>query len=85
MGYTNIGSSPLDKIADIAGAIAQGRVTAQKRKREIERKIKKATPKNLANAVLDLAAEKAGVTRGLCKHKGVKRGQACSGCGAKLF
>jgi len=84
MGYTNIGSSPLDKIADIAGAIAQGRAKAQKRKREIERKIKSA-PKNLANAVLDSVAEKAGVTRGLCKHKGVKRGQICSGCGAKLF
>jgi len=85
MGYTNIGSSPLDKIADIAGAIAQSRAKAQKRKREIERKIKSATPKNLANAVLDSVAEKAGVTRGLCKHKGVKRGQICSGCGAKLF
>lgn len=85
MSYTNIGKNPLDKIADIAGALAQGRKKAEQRKREFERKIKKATPKNLANAALDSAASKIGVTRGSCKHKGVKRGTVCGSCGSKLL
>lgn len=81
MGYTNINKNPLDKIADIAGAIAGKR----KKKRELERKLRNATPKAIANKVVDAAASKAGVTRGTCKHKGVKRGSICPGCSSKIM
>lgn len=85
MGYTNINKNPLDKIADIAGAIARKRKNAEKKKREFERKLRNATPKAIANKVVDAAASKAGVTRGTCKHKGVKRGSVCPGCSSKIM
>lgn len=85
MGYTNIGKSPLDKIADIAGAIAGGKKKAEQRKRELEKKIKGMAPKALANKALDAAADAAGVTRGMCKHKGTKRGNTCQSCGNKIL
>lgn len=85
MGYTNIGKNPLDKIADITGAIAQGRKKAEKRKKKIEKAVKNATPAKIAGKVADAAASKIGVTRGTCKHKGTKRGTVCDGCGSKIL
>lgn len=83
--YTNIGKNPLDKIADIAGAISGKKKKAEQRKKKIERAIKNATPKKLANKAADAAASAIGVTRGTCKHKGVKRGNVCPGCSAKIM
>lgn len=82
---TNIGKNPLDKIADIAGAIAGGKKKAEQRKKKIEKSLKNATPKALANKALDSAANAAGITRGTCKHKGTKRGTVCSGCGSRIM
>lgn len=85
MALSNIGKNPLDKIADIAGALAIGKKKAEKKKKIIQKKIKDATPAKIAGKVADAAASKIGVTRGTCKHKGTKRGTVCDGCGSKIL
>lgn len=77
----NIGSSPLDGIANASAAI-------QALWRKIKGK-KPLSPKEIAlakaNRLIDSGYEAVGVTRGKCKHRGTKRGTRCGGCGSKIL
>jgi hypothetical protein len=77
----NMGSSPLDGIANASAAI-----------QALWKKIKGKKPlsptefaKAKANAMITSAAESAGITLGMCKHRGTKRGSKCGGCGSKIW
>lgn len=68
------GTNPLDKLVNAIGAVTDGK---NKVKAKADR-VKKA-PKVAVNKA------KAAVGMGQCKHRGVKRGRVCSGCGSKII
>ena len=76
----NMGSSPLDGIANASAAV-------QSLWKKIKGK-KPMSPREFAamkkNQALDAFADKVGYTRGMCTHRGTKRGTKCS-CGTRIL
>lgn len=87
MSKHDLGNSPLDGIVtfiDDVRHLGRGRGN-QTTKKKVTRKIQKVTKAPERAVTKAKAKVKAAVGADKCKHRGIKRGQVCGGCGTKLL